>query len=67
MKIEQKESTDVPISTIIYTTIGALIIVAGVTAILRLSKIMISDIKRRNALLNLVKYLFKDFKRRVKF
>lgn len=45
MKTERKESSEVPISTIIYTTIGALIIVAGVTAIFRLSKIMISDIK----------------------
>lgn len=45
MKTEQNNFTEVPISTIIYSTIGALIIVAGVTAILRLSKIMISDIK----------------------
>ncbi|MGZ0016773.1 hypothetical protein [Yeosuana sp. AK3] len=46
MKTEQNNSSEVvPISTIIYTTIGALIIVAGVTAIFRLSKIMISDIK----------------------
>ena len=45
MKTEQKESADVPISNIIYTTIGALIIAAGVTTILRLSKIMIADIQ----------------------
>lgn len=45
MKTEQKESSDVPIINIIYTTIGALIIVAGVTTILRLSKIMIADIQ----------------------
>lgn len=45
MKTEQQETPEVPISDIIYTTIGALIIVLGVTAILRLSKIMIGDIK----------------------
>lgn len=45
MKTEQKESSDVPISNIIYTTLGTLIIMAGVTAILRLSKIMIRDFK----------------------
>jgi hypothetical protein len=45
MKTEQKESIDVPISNIIYITIGTLIIVAGVTTILRLSKIMIADIQ----------------------
>ena len=44
MKTEQNKSSNVPVSTIIYTTIGAVIIVAGVTAILRLSKIMIDDI-----------------------
>lgn len=45
MRTEKNKSSEVPISTIIYTTIGALIIVAGVTAILRLSKIMIADFK----------------------
>lgn len=45
MNTKQNKSSDVPISTIIYTTLGAVIIVAGVTAILRLSKIMISDFK----------------------
>ena len=45
MKTEQNDSIEAPISTIIYTTIGALIIVAGVTTILRLSKIMIRDFK----------------------
>jgi hypothetical protein len=42
MNTKQNKSS-VPISTIIYTTIGAVIIVAGVTAILRLSKLMVAD------------------------
>jgi hypothetical protein len=45
MKTEQNKSSNVRMSIIIYTTIGAVIIVAGVTAILRLSKLMIVDIK----------------------
>ncbi|WP_166968031.1 hypothetical protein [Yeosuana marina] len=45
MKAKQNDYTEVPISSIVYTTMGALILVAGVTAILRLSKIMISDFK----------------------
>ena len=45
MNTEQKKSSDVPMSKIIFTTIGAVIIVAGVTALLRLSTIMISDFK----------------------
>lgn len=43
MNTKQNKSSDVPLSTIIYTTIGAVIIVAGVTAILRLSKLMVAD------------------------
>jgi hypothetical protein len=45
MKTEQKEVSELPITGIVYTTIGAIIIVAGITAILRLSKTMISDMK----------------------
>ncbi|WP_338360213.1 hypothetical protein [Yeosuana marina] len=45
MKAKQNDYTEVPISSIVYTTMGALILVSGVTAILRLSKIMISDFK----------------------
>jgi|SaaInl74LU_5_DNA_1037368.scaffolds.fasta_scaffold210575_2 hypothetical protein len=45
MTTDKKESSELPIGNIIYTTIGALIIVAGATAILRLSKVMIGDIK----------------------
>jgi len=45
MTTDKKDSSELPIGIIIYTTVGALIIVAGVTAILRLSKIMIGDIK----------------------
>lgn len=45
MKTEQKETSELPITSIVYTTIGALIIVAGITAVLRLSKTMISDMK----------------------
>ncbi len=39
------KSSDEAMSNIVYTMIGALIIVAGVTTLLRLSKIMIGDFK----------------------
>jgi len=45
MKTEQDHSPIAPIKKIIYGTFGAVVIVAGVTAIFRLSKIMITDFK----------------------
>ncbi|MFT4699210.1 MAG: hypothetical protein ACI9SJ_002374 [Flavobacteriaceae bacterium] len=45
METKEKETLELPIANIVYTTIGALIIVAGITAVLRLSKTMISDMK----------------------
>ncbi len=45
MKTEMTKSSDEAMSNIVYTMIGALIIVAGVTTLLRLSKIMIGDFK----------------------
>ena len=45
MKTEKLKSSNEDIQKIVKTIIGALIIVAGVTAMLRLSKIMIGDFK----------------------
>ena len=45
MKTEMTESSNEEIQKIVKTIIGAVIIVAGVTALLRLSKIMIGDFK----------------------
>ena len=45
METKQKETLELPITSIVYTTIGALIIVAGITAVLRLRKTMNRDIK----------------------
>jgi hypothetical protein len=45
MKTEKTKSSNEEIQKIVKTMIGAVIIVAGVTALLRLSKIMISDFK----------------------
>ena len=45
MKTEKIKSSNEEIQKIVKTMIGTVIIVAGVTALLRLSKIMISDLK----------------------
>ena len=45
MKTEKVKSSNEEIKKIVKTMIGAVIIVAGVTAMLRLSKIMIGDFK----------------------
>jgi hypothetical protein len=45
METKQKETLELPITNIVYTTIGALIILAGIRAVLRLSKTMIKDMK----------------------
>jgi len=45
MKTEKIKSSNEEIQKIVKTMIGALIIVAGVTALLRLSKIMIGDLQ----------------------
>jgi hypothetical protein len=45
MKTEKIKSSNEDIQKIVKTMIGALIIVAGVTALLRLSKIMIGDLQ----------------------
>jgi hypothetical protein len=45
MKTEKDNSPIEPMKNIIYATLGVVAIVAGVTAIFRLSKIMISDFK----------------------
>jgi len=45
MKTEMIKSSNEEIQKIVKTMIGALIIVAGVTALLRLSKIMIGDLQ----------------------
>ena len=45
MKTEKTKSSNQEIQKIVKTMIGAVIIVAGVTALFRISKIMISDFK----------------------
>jgi hypothetical protein len=45
MKTEKTKYSNQDIKKIVKTMIGAVIIVAGVTALLRLSKIMIGDFK----------------------
>ena len=45
MKTEKTKSSNEEIQKIVKTMIGAVIIVAGVTALLRLSKIMIGDLQ----------------------
>ena len=45
MSTEQNKSSHIPLSQIMYTTTGAVIIIAGIAAILKLSKTMMGDLK----------------------